>query len=169
MIHEEHPFATPAEERDPVRRFRGRLAAPVTIVTAGDAGARTGLTISSLVVAEGDPARVYFLLGQATELYDAIHDTGRFVVHILEDGHRELGDRFAGLRPSPGGLFAGLDVVDGRYGPELPELGSRLHCRHESEAECTVHVLEAGIVEHTVVHELDHPLVYFRGRYRRLG
>ena len=169
MIHEEHPFATPVEDRDPVRRFRGRLAAPVTVITAGEAGARTGLTVSSLVVAEGEPARVYFLLGQATDLYDAIRDTGRFVVHVLEDDHRELGDRFAGLRPSPGGLFAGLEVVDGAYGPELPELGSRLLCCHESEAECMVHVLEAGIIEETVVHELGDPLVYFRGRYRRLG
>ena len=168
MIHEEHPFATPVEDRDPIRRFRGRLAAPVTVITAGDPATRTGLTVSSLVVAEGDPARVYFLLGQATDLYDAIRDTGRFVVHILEDGDRELGDRFAGLRPSPGGLFAGLDVVDGDYGPELPALGSRLYCRHESEVECTVHVLEAGIVEETAVHDLEAPLVYFRGRYRRL-
>jgi len=32
-IHEAQPFATLPVERDPVRRFRGRLAAPVTIVT----------------------------------------------------------------------------------------------------------------------------------------
>ena len=31
-IHEEHPFATPAELRDPVRQLRGRLAVPVTII-----------------------------------------------------------------------------------------------------------------------------------------
>ena len=169
MIHEEHPFATPPQDRDPVRRFRGRLAAPVTVITSGAADARTGLTVSSLMIAEGEPARVYFLVGPATDLYDAIRVTGRFVVHVLEDRHRELSDRFAGLRPSPGGLFAGLDVVDGAYGPELPELGSRLYCRHESETECTMHVLEAGIVEDTVIDELDDPLVYFRGRYRRLG
>ncbi len=168
-IHEEHPFATPAEDRDPVRRFRGRLAAPVTIITAGDADSRTGLTVSSLVVAEGEPARVIFLLGPATDLFDAIEDTGRFVVHILEDTHRELGDRFAGLRPSPGGLFAGLDVVDGSHGPELPDLASRLYCRHESGTDCTVHVLESGIVEGSAIHDLGDPLVYFRGRYRRLG
>ncbi len=167
-IHEEHPFATPAEDRDPVRRFRGRLAAPVTVITAGGPEARTGLTISSLVVAEGDPAHVFFLIGPDADLFDAINETGTFVVHILEDRHRHLGDRFAGLRPSPGGLFAGLDVVDGRYGPELADLATRLYCRHESGTEYTVHVLESGIVEESAVHELVEPLVYFRGRYRRL-
>ena len=168
-IHEEHPFATPVEDRDPVRRFRGRLAAPLTVVTSGGPRARTGLTVSSLVVAEGDPPHVFFLLGPATDLFDAIAETGTFVVHILEDDHRELGDRFAGLRPSPGGPFAGLDVSDGPYGPELERLGTRLYCRHESSTDCTSHVLESGIVEDTALHELADPLVYFRGRYRRLG
>ena len=55
-IHEgEHPFHPPEGERDPVRRMRGRLAAPVTIITAGDDVGRSGLTVSSLMLAEGDP------------------------------------------------------------------------------------------------------------------
>jgi len=29
------PFAVPAERRDPARRLRGRLVAPVTVWTAG--------------------------------------------------------------------------------------------------------------------------------------
>ncbi len=49
-IHDEHPFVTPPEQRDPARRLRGRLAAPVTILTAGRDRNRTGLTVSSLVV-----------------------------------------------------------------------------------------------------------------------
>ena len=42
-VHEDHPFETPDEQRDPARRFRGRLAAPVTVITAGNGERSTGL------------------------------------------------------------------------------------------------------------------------------
>ena len=52
------PFAVPAGRRDPTRRLRGRLVAPVTIWTAGRPPGGAGLTVSSILVAEGQPARV---------------------------------------------------------------------------------------------------------------
>ncbi len=168
-IHDEHPFVDPPEERDPVRQFRGRLVAPVTIVTAGSPGERVGMTVSSLMVAEGLPARAYFLVGSDTELYEAIVSTRRFVVHALEQHHREASDVFAGLRPSPGGMFTGRDVVDGPYGPELPGMPNRLYCKYVAGDEATFHVLATGVVERVEVADLAEPLVYFRGRYRTLG
>ena len=40
------PFAVPAGRRDPARRLRGRLVAPVTIWTAGRPPGGAGLTVS---------------------------------------------------------------------------------------------------------------------------
>src|ERR671932_775332 len=56
------PFAVPAERRDPARRLRGRLVAPVTVWTAGHPPGGAGLTVSSVLVAEGQPARLLGLL-----------------------------------------------------------------------------------------------------------
>lgn len=168
-IHEEHPFATPAEDRDPVRRFRGRLVAPVTIVTSGAPDARVGMSVSSLMVAEGLPGRAYFLVGATTDLFYALTETERFVIHALESSHRELSDRFAGIRPSPGGMFADLPVTDGEYGPEIDLLPNRLYCRYVGGDESsTYHVLAAGIIDDVAVRDMTDPLVYFRGRYRHL-
>lgn len=164
-IHDEHPFKTPMELRDPVRRFRGRLAAPVTLVTSGSGDRRTGLTVSSILVAEGEPSYVHFLCGTNTDLWDEIRSTGRFIVHILEGEHRDLSDRFAGIRPSPGGLFAGLDVRDTPYGPELPVLQSRAFCRYESHRDDPIHALVHGVIERVDLHNLREPLQYFRGEY----
>src|SRR5688500_2047994 len=51
-VHYTDPFATPEEERSPVRRFRRRLPSAVTLWTGpGPAG----LTVSSTLVADGDP------------------------------------------------------------------------------------------------------------------
>ena len=58
-IHHTDPFAVPTGQRSPVRRLRGRLAAPVTLWTApGPAG----LTVSSTLVAEGEPDRLLGLI-----------------------------------------------------------------------------------------------------------
>jgi flavin reductase (DIM6/NTAB) family NADH-FMN oxidoreductase RutF len=164
-IHDEHPFRTPEDLRDPVRQFRGRLAAPVTIVTSGAAGSRTGLTVSSLVVAEGEPSHVHFLAGTATDLWYEIEATGTFIVHILEGDHRDLSDRFAGIRPSPGGPFAGLEVADTDFGPEIQMLQSRACCRYTGHRDDAMHALIHGRIEAVALHDLREPLQYFRGDY----
>lgn len=164
-IHDDHPFMTPPDLRDPVRQFRGRLAAPVTVVTAGAAERRTGLTVSSLLVADGSPSFIHLLVGASTDLWDAIRDTGAFVVHVLQADDRQLSDRFASIRPSPGGLFKGIEVVDTDHGPELPSIGTRAYCRFVGHFDDTYHALVHGIVEEVVLDELRHPLQYFRGEY----
>jgi flavin reductase (DIM6/NTAB) family NADH-FMN oxidoreductase RutF len=164
-IHDEHPFRTPADLRDPVRQFRGRLAAPVTIVTSGTAENRTGLTVSSLLVAEGEPAHIHFLAGTTTDIWYTISETGTFIVHILEEGFRELSDRFAGIRPSPGGLFAGIEFADTPYGPEIQRLRSRAYCRYVGHRDDALHALVHGRVEQVTLHDLREPLRYFRGEY----
>jgi flavin reductase (DIM6/NTAB) family NADH-FMN oxidoreductase RutF len=164
-IHEEHPFATPPELRDPVRRFRGRLAAPVTVVTSGDPGNRTGLTVSSLMVADGDPSYVHFLVGLNSDLWDRLQDFGSFIVHILSERDRVLSDRFAGIRPSPGGLFRDVEFVDTDYGPEIGALGSRAYCRYVGYFETSYHALVHGVIEDLVIDDLRQPLQYFRGEY----
>lgn len=167
-IHEDHPFRTPEELRDPVRQFRGRLAAPVTIVTAGTAETPAGLTVSSLMVAEGDPARLYVLVGPTTDLYEAIMDTGRFVVHVLRGDDRRWADVFAGLRPSPGGVFSGLDVSETAWGPTITSIGDRAFCTlNHFEEESFVAILTSTVDDVTVA-DLADPLVYFRGGYRGL-
>ena len=66
-----NPFADPPHSRDPVRRFRGRLVAPVTIATAGTGRDKAGLTVSSLMIAEGEPGLVYLLVASTTDFRPA--------------------------------------------------------------------------------------------------
>ena len=80
-IHTEHPFATPEGDRDPLRRLRGRMAAPVTVWTTGTGAGRHGLTISSVVVAEGEPAHVLGLVDEDTDFWTSAPET--VVVNLL--------------------------------------------------------------------------------------
>jgi flavin reductase (DIM6/NTAB) family NADH-FMN oxidoreductase RutF len=120
-IHTSDPFATPEGQRSAVRRLRGRLPSPVTIWTAGDSSGAAGLTVSSVLIADGDPGRVLGLIDDESDLWQAIESSGRFTVIQLEADERQLADRFAGLLPAPGGLFRGASWIATGFGPVLPQ------------------------------------------------
>ena len=168
MIHAEHPFADLPEDRDPVRRFRGRLVSPVTIFTAGEGDRRTGLTVSSLFVAEGEPGRLHAVVGPNTDLWDVAAETERFVVHVCGVDDTSLAEVFAGLRPSPGGLFATTSTTPSKWGPVLDEIPDRLFCSLESRVESGNSGVLAGFVDGAELSDIEDPLVHFRGTYRGL-
>ena len=168
MIHEENPFLGSPEQRDPVRRFRGRLSSPVTIVTSGGAESRTGLTVSSLLVVEGDPGLIQLVVGPTSDLWSSVEATGSFVVHVCREADRHLAEAFAGLRPNPGGPYAGIEVTDTDWGPVIDILGERDNCRWLESIEVGHSGLVTGEIVSVDAGELIDPLVYFRGRYRAL-
>lgn len=125
-IHRDHPFLPPEGARDPLRRFRGRMIAPVSLWTAYAPDARrVGWTVSSLLVANGPEPTLLGLLDPDAELTEAIQpDAGEqstVAVSLLGWRHRALPDAFAGLAPAPGGPFRLADWQETPYGPVLAD------------------------------------------------
>jgi len=165
----EHPFATPPGRRDPSRRLRGRLVAPVTVWTAGEPAGGAGLTVSSVLVAEGRPARLLGLIDPASAFFDAMRRSRAFVVHVLAAGDRTLAERFAENRPPLRAAFAGLEVTPSPWGPTLAGRRPRAACRLERSVPLGAGELVEGVVEELALHELEDPLAYLHGRYRGVG
>lgn len=164
-IHSGDPFATPERDKSAVRRLRGRLAAPVTLwTTPGPAG----LTVSSMLVADGEPGRVLGLIDEESEFWDAVSATRRLAVTPLRQGDQQLADRFAGLLPAPGGLFATGDWTQTEYGPVPAGAGTWAGCRLESDRPCGWALLLQATIERFHLDAAPVPLLYFRGRYQRL-
>jgi 3-hydroxy-9,10-secoandrosta-1,3,5(10)-triene-9,17-dione monooxygenase reductase component len=161
------PWADPPSERDPVRRARARLPAPVTIWTAGPAGGGwTGLTVSSVLLAQGQPGRLLGLIGPDSDLADAIEQHGTFVVHLLADRpeHRRLAQHFAGALPADPALLA---VEASTYGPRLLAVPDRLACRvSDGRAVGWSKLVEAEVVE-ADLGPPPRPLVWYRGGFWR--
>lgn len=168
-IHSDHPFVPDPSERDETRRFRGRLASPVTIVTSGPNEEPAGLTVSSLLAVEGEPPVIQMVVGPTTDLWYAIEETGRFVVHVCIDGHGARADIFAGLRPSPGGPFADVETEVSDWGPIIADIGDRAYCRATLTQELGYSGLVYAEIDAFDLAETSNPLVYFRGRYRVLA
>jgi len=167
-IHSDHPFVPPEGDRDPLRRLRGRMPSPVTVWATGDGRARAGLTISSLLVAGGEPARVLGLVDADSDFWDA--DPATWVVNVLGAEHRFLADVFAGTAPAPGGPFTSGTWTDSRWGPVLDGsagwMGVRLadtEPRHVGWG-----LLVEAVVEHVEIGDAD-AMMHVRGRYREVG
>ncbi|WP_433121898.1 flavin reductase family protein [Micromonospora sp. CA-246542] len=164
-IHHTDPFAVPTGQRSPARRLRGRLAAPVTLWTApGPAG----LTVSSTLVAEGEPDRLLGLIDPESDLWAAVEEAGRFAVAPLGPSHRQLADRFAGLFPAPGGLFATGGWTDTPYGPVPSDAGGWAGCRLDTAREYGWGLLVEATIEAVDLVEDTTPLLHYRGRYHEL-
>jgi 3-hydroxy-9,10-secoandrosta-1,3,5(10)-triene-9,17-dione monooxygenase reductase component len=169
-IHDTDPFATPEHERLPVRRLRGRLPSAVTLWTAADPdGGWAGLTVSSTLIADGEPGRLLGVLDDESELWTAVAAAGRFAVAPLEPAHRQLADRFAGLMPAPGGLFRGYEWTGTPYGPVLAGLTTWVGCRLETARPLGWGLLVESTIERTELGPASAPLVHYRGRYHELG
>ncbi len=180
-IHREHPFATAAVDRDPLRRFRGRTLAPVSVWAAERGGTRAGWTVSSFLVADGDPAEVLGLLDEESGLAELVTDgpsagdcdPTRLSVNLLGWRDATLADAFAGLAPAPGGVFRIGTWTASDWGPVLHGgpgwLGVRL--APEPPTHAGWGLLIRGTVEHVELGPWPPSglLAHLRGRYLGVG
>lgn len=169
-IHPEHPFLPPEGQRDPARRLRGRLPSPVTVwATEADDG-RTGLTVSSMLLADGEPTRALALIDEDSDLWDALEQTRTAAVSLLAWRHRGLADAFAGVSPAPGGPFRLTTWETTAWGPVVADAGAWAGVRLEAGEPRRVGwaLLVDAVVEHVeIVDSDDEPMTHLRGRYRQ--
>jgi len=169
-IHGDHPFVDPEGERDAARQFRGRLGGVVSLWTAQTSEPRTraGLTVSSLMVAAGDPAHVLALIDPESDLAAALDDTEPAVVQLLSWGHQQLAEAFAGRFPSPGGPFRMGEWLDTEWGPRLADAPTWIGVRIDgTPRQVGWHTLVDAVIEHVEVGAEAEPLLHRRGRYER--
>ena len=163
------PFETAMEDRDVVRRLRGRLAGPVTVwTTYGDDNSAAGITVSSILIGEGEPGSVLGLIAPESDFWEALRTSRRFVVHVLSQSQARMADQFA-LR-YPADPFEGLSVTWSDHGPVLGEVGTWSKSTLLGYSDAGYSLLVRGSLDEV---ELDPkpggPLVHYRGRYFTTG
>ena len=155
---------------DLFRQVMGHWGTGVTIVsTSGKDGKPYGLTVSSFTSVSLDPPLILVCLDNRISGLQAFRDSGKFGVSVLHEEHADLST-----------LFAKKDTVRPEELYFTGKLGLPLIRDSLATLECVTHAIYSG-GDHQIflgeVHaaavgtdkEAAGPLLYFRGKYRKLG
>lgn len=151
------------------RGIMGRFATGVTVVTGLDEdGGPFGFTANSLSSVSLDPPLISVCVGRDAESHDPLVRAGAFAVNVLSESQEEVARRFASAAQRES-RWNGLDWEMAPPGaPVLTGSHAWMACRIWKTVEAGDHTVVIGQVEGGQGSDAG-PLLYYRGRYRRLG
>jgi len=152
---------------DDFRRVLSHFASGVTVITTTDADGRpTGLTASAFTSVSLDPPLILVCVSHKSQSYPAMLERGRFAVNFLRTAQEDISKRFATTRLDK---FDGVPHRMGKLGlPVLTEALAHVECVTVNKHVEGDHTVFIGRIEHCETTD-GMPLVYFRGKYDRLG
>jgi len=142
----------------------GNFATGITVVTTRDAkGNPYGLTVNSFTSVSLNPLLVLVCLDNHLSGLQAFRDSKHFGVSILSEHQEDLSRMFAKKDAErPSSIY-----FEGKSGmPLLKSALAIMECETVKIYEGGDHQIFLGEVQHAEVMQQDHPLLYFRGKYR---
>ena len=150
-----------------LRDALGCFATGVTVVTARTAdGAKIGLTANSFTSVSLDPPLLLVCIANGAGSAQALREVDAFAVNVLQIGQQPVSNLFAGKNED---RFGGTAWSDGESGvPVLSGSLGSFECRRSAIHEAGDHFILVGEVTSARFEPRRDPLLYFRGKYRRL-
>jgi flavin reductase (DIM6/NTAB) family NADH-FMN oxidoreductase RutF len=150
-----------------LRDAMGCFATGVTIVTARNAeGQPIGLTANSFTSVSLDPPLLLVCVANSSGSAATLRTAEHFAVNVLQIGQQVVSNRFAGKGED---RFADTRWEDGEHGAPIL-LGSLVvfECTRDACYDAGDHFILVGRVDKASFEPRRDPLLYFRGKYRRL-
>jgi flavin reductase (DIM6/NTAB) family NADH-FMN oxidoreductase RutF len=153
------------------RKAMGCFATGVTILTVDLEGEAHGMTANAFASVSLDPLLVLVCVDHKTRTHAHLRTKKRFGINILAEDQRAVSEYYA--RPARENEHAeeeaGAHFDRTQHGtPILRGALAYLECRLDSAQEAGDHTIFIAEVEDVVVRE-GAPLLFFRGKYRRIG
>lgn len=150
-----------------LRDALGCFATGVTVVTTRAAdGTPAGLTANSFTSVSLDPPLLLVCLANTASSLPAFLEADHFAVNVLHIGQQLISARFAGKAED---RFAQTDTDVWDSGvPIVRHALAAFECSREAVHEAGDHKILVGRVQRVQFEPRRDPLLYFRGRYRRL-
>jgi flavin reductase (DIM6/NTAB) family NADH-FMN oxidoreductase RutF len=154
------------------RWLRRHLAGSTTVLTTTSQGGYRGATVSTCFVASNSPFLVAVSLERDSQMKEWVAESRVFAVSILPWREKLRADQFAGFIPLASPTFEGIDhrIADSGA-PVLTGCIGWADCRLEDSVVTGDHTLVIGGVVACGIGAavLDEPLIYYGGRYLRVG
>jgi flavin reductase (DIM6/NTAB) family NADH-FMN oxidoreductase RutF/pimeloyl-ACP methyl ester carboxylesterase len=150
-----------------LRDAMGCFATGVTIITAHALdGLPVGLTANSFTSVSLDPPLLLVCIANNSGSAETLRAIDAFAVNVLQIGQQPVSNLFAGKSED---RFSGTRWEVGEYGaPILPSSLGIFECKRHALYEAGDHFILVGRVEKASFEPRRDPLLYFRGKYRRL-
>jgi flavin reductase (DIM6/NTAB) family NADH-FMN oxidoreductase RutF len=163
-------FVPEFREGSDARTFRdalGCFATGVTIITAiRPDGVPVGLTANSFTSVSLDPPLLLVCVANNAGSAPVLRSAERFAVNVLQIGQQPTSNRFAGKGED---RFANTPWEVGEFGtPVLTGSLSSFECARDAVHDGGDHFILVGRVLKAMLEPRRDPLLYFRGKYRRL-
>ena len=140
-----------------------RLAATVTIVTAGDAGRRFGMAATAVTSVTTAPPTLLICINRSASIHDIIVDAGHYCVNILGTHHAGLVSPFGGGADGEARFGHGTWSHGERGMPYLDDAQASLFCAVRRTVEHGSHSVLIGEVTAVRLSEAIAPLLYQDG------
>jgi flavin reductase len=153
------------------RKAMGCFATGVTIITLDLDGEVHGMTANAFASVSLDPLLVLVCVGRNAHTHGHIHTKKRFGINILAESQRGISEYYARPDHIPGQaeVEAGARFDRTVHGtPVLHGALAYLECKLQSAREAGDHTIFIAEIEDVVV-RAGEPLLFFRGKYRRIG
>jgi len=149
-----------------LRDALGCFATGVTVVTCLDQGSPVGLTVNSFTSVSLEPPLLLVCIHKQATCAGALTNASHFAVNVLQTGQQPASIRFATKDED---RFGATSWVSGEAGaPILEESLGVFECERFAVYDGgDHHILVGQVVKASFDASLD-PLLFFRGRYRRL-
>lgn len=150
-----------------LRDALGCFATGITVVTTLDEqGKPVGLTANSFTSVSLEPPLILFCLARSSSNLRFFERAGKFGVNVLHIGQQPTSDRFARRAED---RFSSVDWEFWETGvPILRSALSSFECDTYAVHDGGDHVILIGRVKRASFEPSRDPLLYFRGKYRRL-
>jgi len=150
-----------------LRDALGCFGTGVTVVTTLDEqGEPLGLTANSFTSVSLDPPLILFSLARKSANLTAFEKAGRFAVNVLHIGQQPVAGKFAQRDVA---RFDGVDWATQSDGsPIIAGSLASFDCDTFAVHDGGDHLIFIGAVKHAWFEPHRDPLLYFRGRFRRL-
>jgi flavin reductase (DIM6/NTAB) family NADH-FMN oxidoreductase RutF len=151
---------------DQFRQVMGSFATGITVVTTRDKeGKPYGLTVNSFTSVSLNPVLVLVCLDLRLSGLQSFRDSRHFGVSILSEHQEDISRIFAKKDAErPVEIF-----FEGKLGmPLLKNALAIMECQTVKVYEGGDHLIFLGEVDNAEVIQPDHPLLYFRGKYRKV-
>jgi flavin reductase (DIM6/NTAB) family NADH-FMN oxidoreductase RutF len=153
------------------RKAMGCFATGVTIITVDLGGQVHGMTANAFASVSLDPLLVLVCVDHKTRTHAHLHAKKRFGINVLGEDQRAISEYYARSDRSHdhAQTEAGARFHRTRHGtPMLQGSLAYLECRLHSAEEAGDHTIFIAEVEDVVVRQ-GNPLLFFRGKYRKVG